>query len=85
LDNSGLTFVITKTNVMKKNMGNTDRIVRILVALVIGILYLTHTITGTLGIIGLAAGAIFLLTSFISFCPIYSIFGMSSCKSPKNA
>jgi hypothetical protein len=70
---------------MKKNMGNADRIVRILVALVIGILYFTQTITGTLGVIGLAVAAIFLLTSFISFCPIYSVFGLSTCKLPKNA
>jgi hypothetical protein len=65
---------------MKKNMGNADRVARILVAVVIAILYFTHVINGTLAIIGLVLAGIFILTSFISFCPLYLPFGISTRK-----
>ncbi len=64
---------------MKKNMGNVDRIVRVAIAVVVGILYFTGTIPGTLGIILLALAAIFVLTSLVSFCPIYSLIGLNTC------
>ncbi len=65
---------------MKKNMSTTDRVVRLLLAAVFSILYVTQTVTGTLGILLLVLGGIFILTSFISFCPLYSIFGIKTCK-----
>lgn len=65
---------------MKKNMGAADRILRLLVAAVIAILYFTNVITGTLGIILLVLAAVFVLTSFISFCPLYVPFGINTCK-----
>ena len=65
---------------MKKNMGSADRIIRILVAVLIAILYFTNTITGTPGYILLGVGGIFLLTSLIGSCPLYSLFGINSCK-----
>lgn len=65
---------------MKKNMGSTDKIIRILIALVIGVLYFTKTIDGTLALILGALAIIFLLTSFISFCPLYLPFGLSTRK-----
>ncbi|AXT51106.1 DUF2892 domain-containing protein [Aquimarina sp. BL5] len=65
---------------MKKNMGGLDRIVRILAAIVIGILYFTGVIQGTLGYVLLGLSAIFVLTSFVSFCPLYSIVGLNTCK-----
>ncbi|MBK6536544.1 MAG: DUF2892 domain-containing protein [Ignavibacteria bacterium] len=64
---------------MKKNMGNADRFIRIFVAVIFAILYLTNTITGTLGIVFLAIAIIFLLTSFISFCPLYTVIGVNTC------
>lgn len=64
---------------MKKNMGLADRIIRILVALVIAVLFFTNIITGTLGIILLVLAGVFLLTSMISFCPLYTIFGVKTC------
>jgi Protein of unknown function (DUF2892) len=64
---------------MKKNMGGTDRIIRIIVAIIALALYFTGTITGTIGIVALAVAGIFLLTSFVSFCPLYSILGMNTC------
>lgn len=63
---------------MKKNMGTIDRSIRIVVAIIIGILYYTGTISGTLGMVLLILGAVFLLTSFISFCPLYLPFGLST-------
>jgi hypothetical protein len=65
---------------MKTNMGSTDKIIRILLAIVFGVLYFTGTVTGTLGIILLVLGGVFVATSFISFCPLYTLFGMSTCK-----
>ncbi len=64
---------------MKKNMGSTDRIIRVILAVIIGILYFTGIIKGTLGIVLLVLAIIFLLTSMISFCPIYTLFGINSC------
>ena len=65
---------------MKKNMGSTDRIVRIIAAVVMAILYFSGTVTGTLGIVLLVLAGVFLLTSFVSFCPLYAPFGISTCK-----
>ncbi|MDQ3141438.1 MAG: DUF2892 domain-containing protein [Bacteroidota bacterium] len=63
---------------MKKNMGSADRIIRILVAVVIAILYFTNQITGTTAIILGVLEVIFVATSFISFCPLYLPFGIST-------
>ena len=65
---------------MKKNMGTADRAVRIVLAIIMGALYFTNTVTGTLGIVLLVLAVIFLLTSFVSFCPLYTIVGFSTCK-----
>lgn len=65
---------------MKKNMGTTDRIIRLFAAAVIAVLYLSGTLTGTLAIILLIVAGIFVLTSFVSFCPLYAPFGIKTCK-----
>jgi len=65
---------------MKKNMGTIDKVIRILVAVVVVLLYFTHVITGVLAIVLLALSAIFVLTSLISFCPLYLPFGISTKK-----
>ncbi len=64
---------------MKKNMGNTDRIIRFIVAAIIAALYFTGILKGTLSIILLVLAGVFLLTSLISFCPLYAPFGMNTC------
>ncbi len=64
---------------MKKNMGTTDRVIRLIIAAVIGVLYYTGTISGTLGIVLLVLAGVFVLTSFMSFCPLYLPFGLSTC------
>ncbi len=65
---------------MKKNMGTIDKVIRILVAVVVVVLYFTHVISGVLAIVLLAVSAIFVLTSLISFCPLYLPFGISTGK-----
>ena len=65
---------------MKKNMGNADKIIRIIVAAVIAVLYFTNVISGTLAIVAGIVAVIFVLTSFISFCPLYVPFGINTCK-----
>ncbi len=67
---------------MKKNMGSTDKIIRILIAIVIviGVLYYTKTIDGTVVLVLGVLAIIFVLTSFISFCPLYLPFGLSTRK-----
>lgn len=68
---------------MKKNLGNTDKIIRILLAVVLAILYFTNTVTGTLGIVLVVFGAILLLTSLVNFCPLYAILGINTCSTKK--
>jgi uncharacterized membrane protein len=65
---------------MKKNMGTIDKVIRILVAVVVVVLYLTHVISGVLAIVLLALSAIFVVTSLLSFCPLYLPFGLSTRK-----
>lgn len=65
---------------MKTNMATLDKTIRIIIAIIIGYLYYNGTISGTLGIILMVFAAIFLLTSIISFCPLYTIFGIKTCK-----
>jgi hypothetical protein len=68
---------------MKKNMGNTDKGIRIVVAIAIALLYYFNVVEGTLAYILMALAIIFLLTSFISFCPLYAPFGINTCKTKK--
>ena len=65
---------------MKKNMGSYDKLIRLAVAIVLIALYYTGVLTGTLGIIALVVALVLTITSLISFCPIYGLFGMNSCK-----
>lgn len=65
---------------MKSNMGTADRVVRILIAVLFSILYFTETITGALAYILLALGGVFLITSFVSFCPLYAPFRINTKK-----
>lgn len=68
---------------MKKNMGTTDRAIRVLVAIIIAVLYFTNVISGTLAIVLGIIAAVFLLTSFIGFCPLYLPLGINTCKKKK--
>ena len=63
---------------MKKNMGTIDKVIRILIAVVVVVVYFTHVISGGLAIILLALSAILVVTSFLSFCPIWLALGLST-------
>ncbi|NVO21478.1 MAG: DUF2892 domain-containing protein [Bacteroidetes bacterium] len=65
---------------MKKNMGSIDKIIRFIIAAVFIGLYFFNVVTGTLGIVLLVLAAVFVLTSLISFCPLYRLFGLSTGK-----
>lgn len=68
---------------MKRNMGIADRALRTVSALIIGYLWWTGTISGAVGV-GLAILAVvFLLTSVVSFCPLYRPLGLSTCGNGK--
>lgn len=66
---------------MKKNMGTIDKLIRLAIAAVVVVLYYMGIIPGTLGIVLLVLAGVFVLTSLISFCPLYTIVGLSTCKS----
>jgi len=65
---------------MKKNMGTTDRVIRILLAAVLAYLYFGGIVTGTWGLVLVILGGVFVLTSLVGFCPLYVPFGLSTCK-----
>jgi hypothetical protein len=65
---------------MKKNMGGSDKIIRAVVAAIIAVLFFTNVLPGIIGIVFLVLAGIFVLTSLISFCPLYVPFGISTCK-----
>lgn len=68
---------------MKQNMGNVDRIIRILVAAVFAYLYFSGTVTGTLGLVLVILGGVFVLTSLVGFCPLYTLVGLNTCPKKK--
>ena len=70
---------------MKKNMGTIDRIVRLVLFAAIAGLYFGGVLTGTLGIILMVLGVVFLLTSFIGFCPLYKPIGLNTCEKTPGA
>jgi hypothetical protein len=65
---------------MKKNMGTIDKVIRILIAIVFVALYFTNIVTGVWGIVLLVLASVFVLTSLVSFCPLYLPFGINTGK-----
>ena len=65
---------------MKKNVGNADKSIRVLLAVVVALLYYFNVIEGTLAYILMAVAIILLVTSLINFCPLYRILGVNTCK-----
>ena len=60
-------------------MGNADRAIRVIIAILVAVLYSTNVISGTLALVLLILAAVFILTSLISFCPLYSLIGVNTC------
>ncbi|WP_339920350.1 DUF2892 domain-containing protein [uncultured Flavobacterium sp.] len=69
---------------MKKNLGMTDKIIRGTIAAIIVVMYFADIISGTVAIVFGSIAAILFITSLISFCPMYSIFGHSSSRYNKS-
>lgn len=65
---------------MTKNVGTIDRVIRVVLAIVLGYLYFSGTVTGALGIILLIIGVILLFTGLVGFCALYKPLGISTCK-----
>ena len=65
---------------MKKNMSSVDKLIRVIVALILGVLILTNEVSGVFAIILGIFAVVFLLTSFVGFCPLYAPFGLSTLK-----
>jgi len=65
---------------MKKNMGSLDKLIRLIIAIVLIVLYYTNVLKDTLGIVALIVALVFTITSLISFCPLYTLFGIKTCK-----
>ncbi|MBI4762696.1 MAG: YgaP family membrane protein [Chloroflexota bacterium] len=65
---------------MKRNMSNTDRIIRVIVAALFAYLYFSGAVTGAFGIVLLVVAAVFVLTSIVAFCPLYAPFKFSTYK-----
>jgi hypothetical protein len=68
---------------MKQNMGTTDKVVRILIAVAIAVLYFANVISGTVAIVLLVLAGVFILTSLLGFCPLYMPIGLSTLKKKK--
>ena len=65
---------------IRDSMGTADRAIRVIIALVIAGLYAANVISGTLGIVLIVLAVVFVLTSFVSFCPLYTLFGLNTGK-----
>lgn len=63
---------------MKQNMGIVDRILRVVVALVVGVLYAMHIISGTLALVLGVVALVFIATSVMGFCPLYLPLNLST-------
>ncbi|MBK8668843.1 MAG: DUF2892 domain-containing protein [Saprospiraceae bacterium] len=68
---------------MTKNMGTTDKMIRLGVAIIIALLFFLDKISGTTAIVLGAIAVIFALTSLVSFCPLYTLIGVNSCEVKK--
>ncbi len=64
---------------MKTNVGSMDKVIRIVLALIFAGLYFTGTVTGTVGLVLVILGGVFLVTALVGFCPLYAMVGLSTC------
>lgn len=68
---------------MKKNMGSADKTIRIILAVLVAVMYFTNVISGTTAIVLGVLAIVFIATSFMSFCPLYLPFGISTLNKKK--
>ena len=72
-------YLAVKLRMYEKEYGNADRVIRLLFAAVIAVLYFTNIITGVFGIVLLVVAGVFVLTSLVSSCPLYTLIGINTC------
>ncbi|MEO6134763.1 MAG: DUF2892 domain-containing protein [Ginsengibacter sp.] len=65
---------------MTANIGTVDKVIRIIIAATIAVLFFTNVLSGTLAIVLFIVAAILLLTAFINFCPVWKLLGISTRK-----
>ncbi len=68
---------------MKRNLGAIDKLVRIVVGTLLVVIFMLEIVEGGLAIVALALALIFIVTGIFNFCPLYKIFGISSCPPKK--
>jgi Flp pilus assembly protein TadB len=76
--------ILDTNHFYEKNMGNTDHIIRLVLATLFLVLFFANVATGILGIVLLVAVLIFVLTSIVSFCPLCALVGAGTCAVKKN-
>lgn len=64
---------------MNANVGTVDRVLRLIIGIVLAVLYFNGTVAGTLGVVLLVVGLVLILTALVKFCPLYRLFGASTC------
>ena len=69
---------------MRKNMGNIDRMIRVIVATVVAVLFFSNIISGIWATVAMVLAGIFLATSLVSFCPLYALVGIRTCPAARS-
>lgn len=64
--------------VMEKNIGKTDKTIRIIAALILAVLAVSGTISGVFGVILIILAAVLLITAFVGSCPLYTLLKIST-------
>jgi len=70
---------------MKTNIGSTDKLIRLLLAIVLILLFYFEVLTDTLGIVALIGALVLTVTSLINFCPLYPLFKINTAKKQEKA
>ena len=70
---------------MKENVGLTDRLIRVMIAIIFGSVYFMDFATGTMAIVILVLAIIGMVTGILGYCPLYHIVGISSAASKEDS
>lgn len=65
---------------MTKNMGKSDKMIRVILAIILAALYYFEVVTGAYAWLLLLGAIVLLVTSLVNFCPAYTLFRINTCK-----
>jgi ABC-type uncharacterized transport system permease subunit len=65
---------------MKKNVGSIDKIVRLVIAVIAVYVAYKGMVASPWDYVLYAVAAIMVITSLMGSCPLFSIFGINTCK-----